>query len=74
MNGVCIDENGWLTVSEIASLGHALYRDVYLTQVEEDAAGLCTQLFDSLPRRRHSPNQNEVQVEDKNSYIAISGK
>eukprot|EP01036_Dinobryon_divergens_P025058 gene25058-33570_t len=53
---------------EISSIGRVLYRDAYLTQVDEDAAGLCAQLFDSLPRHSHLRQADD----DNNSYIAIA--
>ena len=48
-----VDEFGRLSVTEISNLSYALCTDNYMTQVGEDAAGLCAQLLDSLPRASH---------------------
>ena len=74
---VCTDDFGKLSASEISRMSLALYSEINLPQVENDAARLCAQLFDSLPQRiRHSDSFNNLRdVEDRNlAFIAISGK
>ena len=70
-----VDEFGRLSASEILSLSCALCAGNYLVQVEDDAAGLCAQLFDSLPHAIHRAVDDLLRDKEKDerTHIAISG-